>query len=140
MFFYGYFFVDNMTLPLSYTIYDPNKPLAYDMDKPLDSQLESLGSTVIVRLGSYKCADIRFRTLKINDVLLEISLKVRTVIKFSKNMDVYLSPEYTYSIKNSDGRFDIRDVSCEIFEKTIKAIYTLVIPNEKIKITNQNLI
>jgi hypothetical protein len=109
-----------MPLPVSYTTYVP--------ERPLHEQLEPLSNptpAVVNLLGiPYKIGVVTFKPLKVNKIILNLSLTVESAVGSSKEKGVYIYDKYTFAVKSKDNdEINLKEVPAEEIEETITKIF-----------------
>jgi hypothetical protein len=110
-----------MASSVSYTTYIPGKPL--------NEQLEALSKpepTIIEIAGiSYKEGKVAFKPLKVNEIILDLTLKVHSAVGSSKEDGIFVYDEYIFTVKSKgDEKINFARVLAEEIEETIAAIFT----------------
>lgn len=109
-----------MSFPVDYTTYVPGRPL--------NEQLEALSKptpAIVDLLGiPYKIGVVTFKTIKVNEIFLDLSLTVQSAVGSSKEDGVYIYDKYTFNIKSKDNdEIDLKEVPAKEIEETITKIF-----------------
>jgi hypothetical protein len=109
-----------MSSSISYTTYVPGKPL--------NEQLEALSKptpAIVNLLGiPYKIGVVVFKTLKVNEISLDLSLKVQSAVGSSEERGVFIYEKYTFTIKSKENdEINLKEVPAKEVDETIMKIF-----------------
>lgn len=109
-----------MSSLVSYTTYIPGEPLNKQLEplsKPKPASVNLLGIP-------YKIGMLQFKPLKVNEVFLDLSLKVESAVGSSDEDGVYIYDKYTFTVKSRNGNeIDLKEIPDKDIEETITKIF-----------------